>query len=418
MPEIALKYGSSEVTLDVPEHNLCGVLEPSDLPALGNPGLEIERALAHPIGSPPLRELAAGKGRVVILVSDITRPSPSRLMLPPILQELQRAGLKYSQIRVVFALGYPRCHNEEEKRFLLGEEVFSRVEAIDHDVNRCVYIGTTGQGTPVEVFEPVAQADLVIATGNIELHYKAGYTGGNKALLPGCCSARSIAANHSLMMSCEAGPGIIDGNPMRRDIEEAGRLARVAFIVNVVLNSRKEVVKVVAGDPILAHRAGVSAVDEMYKRKLATPANIVVASCGGMPKDINMYQAQKALENASRAVTHGGTIILVAECREGLGERTFAEWMVSSTSPDEPIERLKLGFRLGAHKAAILCQVLRQTEVYLVSSMPADLVKKIFMKPASTVQEALAQALERHGMKARVLVMPHAESTLPVLSGS
>jgi len=409
--DISLKYGKGAVDVKIDE-NMCTVLYPEDLPGVEDPMAEVSRSLVNPIDKAPLSDLVKGKKDVVILASDITRPSPSHILIPPIIDELNRAGISDDSIKIVFGLGYHRKHTDDEKKTLVGEEVFNRIKCIDHDIDDCVYVGTTKRGTPVEVFREVYNADFIIATGNLELHYKAGYSGGHKALLPGVCSKNTIEKNHVLMFSEGAMPGKIDGNPMREDIEEGGKLARVDFIVNAVLNSHKEIVKVVSGDPIKAHREGAKYIDKMYKRVIPEKADIVVASCGGYPKDINLYQAQKGLDNAQYSVIDGGTIILVAECREGLGEKLFSDWMVNSLSVDEPLKWIKEEFRLGAHKAAVICEVLKRADIYLVSSFDRSFTEKIFFKYAKTVQDALDEAIKKY-RDPEILVLPYANSTLP-----
>ena len=413
MPVVELKYKSSYVDVDIPDKNLYAVLNPEDLPGVEDPFREVRNALDNPIGSIPLKEMAKGKKNVVILASDITRPSLSHILVPPIIEELKEAGVEYDNITVVFGLGYHRKHTEEEKKKLVGEEVYSKVRCIDHDINDCVYLGTTKRGTPVEVFRPVAEADLIIATGNLEFHYKAGYSGGDKALLPGVCSKRTIETNHVMMIKPGTMPGRAEGNPMREDIEEAGRIAGVNFIVNAVLNSHKEIVKVVAGDPVKAHREGAKYIDKMYKRNIEEKVDVVIASCGGFPKDINLYQAQKGLGNAGYAVKDGGSIILLAECREGLGEPTFEDWMLRAKTPHDCVEWIQEEFKLGAHKAAVICMVLERVKVYLISELDENLVRNIFFIPARSAQQALDDALREYGEEAKVLVLPYANSTLP-----
>lgn len=415
MQKVQLKYGETLVTVDIPKSNLYDILYPGEIPGVKDPILAVKQALENPIGSPSLKELINEKKprNVAVLVSDITRPVPSYILLPPIIEKLVESGIAYNNITVVFGLGFHRKMSEEEKRKLVGEYVYSKVKCINHDIGDCVYIGTTKRGTPVEVYRPVAKADFIIATGNLELHWFAGYSGGYKALLPGVCSKRTIETNHSMMVMQGAITGKINGNPVREDIEEAGKLAGVSFIVNAVLNSNKEIVKVVAGDPIKAHREGVKYIDKMYKRKIEKRVDIVIASPGGYPKDINLYQAQKGLDNASYAVRDNGSIILVAECREGLGESTFESWMKKAKSPDEPIKWIREHFMLGGHKAAGICRVLKRVKVYLVSSLDKTTTKSIFLTPAYSVQEALNSALIEHGKNAKVLVIPYAASTLP-----
>lgn len=413
---LKLKYGTDYHAVSVPAKNIMGILEPEDLPGVPEPHEEVKRSLREPIGSPPFSELVQGKSNIVILCSDITRPSPSHLLVPPLLEEITQAGISDNQITVVFGLGYHRPHTAEEMKKLVGENVFKRVRCIDHNRNNCVFLGKSSRGTPIWVFEPVAGADLIIATGNLEFHYMAGYSGGDKGLMPAVCSKDTIQANHAMMFLPGATSGRIDGNPIREDIEEIGRFAGVKFIVNAVLNSGNQVVKVVTGDPIKAHREGCQYIDRMYKRTIPQQADIVVSCAGGHPKDINLYQAQKAFENASYAVRDGGIIILLARCGEMLGEANFQDWMMRAASPDDPVKWIQEEFVLGAHKAAVICKVLQKKKAYLVSEMPAELVKKCFFQPAASVEEALKKALDEIGHAARILVMPFANSTVPYVS--
>lgn len=410
---VRLKYGSSYLTVEVPRARIMDILEPEDLPGVDEPLEEVRRSQLNPIGSKPLSELAKGKENVFIICSDITRPAPSHLLVPPILEELNKAGVRDNQITLVFALGYHRGHSEAEQKKLVSEAVWQRIKCLDHDRNNCINLGQSSRGTPIDVFEPVTKADLIVATGNLELHYFAGYSGGDKALMPGVCSKATVQANHSMLFDPKARSGIIEGNPIREDIEEIGRRAGVAFIVNAVLNSRNEIVVCVAGDPIKAHREGCQYIDRMYKRKIPRQADIVICSAGGHPKDINLYQAQKAFENASYAVKDGGIIILAARCQELLGETTFDQWMRGAESIDDPIRRIQAEFVLGAHKAAVICQVLKDKKAYLISDMPDELTRKCFFTPADSVEEALDMALQEMGEEARVLIMPFANSTVP-----
>lgn len=413
--KVSLKYGEKQLQLEVPDHT--ELLSPkTEFPSVDDPFGEVRRALDNPIASPTLTQVVENMKprKIAILVSDLTRPSPSHIIVPPILEELNRAGVKREQIKIVFGLGFHRKMSEEEMKKAVGEEVFERYECINHDIDNCVYIGETSRGTPVEVFRPVIESDLIIATGNLELHWFVGYSGGYKALLPGVCSKRTIEKNHSLMLSENAIAGNIN-SPVRLDIEEAGAMTNVRFIVNVVLNSKKQIVKAVAGHPIAAHREGVKYIDAMYKVPIAKKYDVVIASCGGFPKDINLYQAQKGLDNASHAVKDDGTIVLVAECREGFGERTFEEWMRKAKSPDEPLQWIRSNFVLGGHKAVGFCRVLKKADIFLCSSMDENVVREIFMTPFIDPQRAIDAALEKHGKSASVLLMPYANSTLAML---
>ncbi|AEH51444.1 nickel-dependent lactate racemase family protein [Pseudothermotoga thermarum] len=414
--EIELKYGEKVIKLQIPQNLKCDVLFPNEESSgVVDPFAEVLESLKNPISSPTLKELLQKHRprKITILVSDITRPSPSHILVPPILEEITKAGFTLDKVKIVFALGFHRKMTTEEMQKAVGKEVYEKVECLNHDISNCVYIGTTKRGTPVEIFKTVFESDFIIATGNLELHWFAGYSGGNKALLPGVCSKRTIEANHSMMLLDGATAGRIEGNPVREDIDEAGKMAGVKFIVNAVLNSKKEIVKVVAGDPVAAHREGTKHIDKMYKVPIKKKYDIVVASCGGYPKDINLYQAQKGLDNAFQAVKPGGIIILVAECREGFGEKTFEEWMRKAKTIDEPLQWIKENFVLGGHKAVGFCRVLKKAEIFLCSKMDPKVVSDIFMQPFDSVDEALKAALKKKGVDADILIMPYANSTLP-----
>ena len=276
--------------------------------------------------------------------------------------------------------------------------------------------GPKWQGRPcydcAQLTRAVAQADRRICIGNIEYHYFAGYSGGAKAIMPGVSTRDAIQSNHSMMVRPEACAGALETNPLRMDIEEAGRICGIDFILNVVLSEHKEIIRAVAGHPVAAHRAGCRFLDRIYLKILPRAADIVLVSQGGAPKDLNLYQTQKALDNARHAVKQGGIIILIGSCREGLGERVFEEWMTRSASPEAMIERIGRDFQLGGHKAAAIAMTLRKAKIYLVSDMEDDFVRSIFLIPQPSVQTALDRAFAELGPQATVLAMPYGGSTL------
>lgn len=396
-----MKLGYGRGFIDLPESGSVEVILPDELPKAGIG--EIENAIDNSYG----RRLEDLSGRSAsILASDITRPSPSHLLLPPLVKKLRRIGV--SDIKVVFGLGTHRRMTMEEESLLLKDCV--HMPHVQHNPMRCLRLGETTRGTPVEIFEDVVSSDLIIATGNIEYHYYAGYSGGAKAILPGVASERSVVKNHELMRDPRSISGRLD-SPVRQDMEEAAKVAGLDFILNVVLNSRKEIVRAVAGDFVQAHRSGAAVVDRMYKKNVA-PAEIVVACAGGRPKDINLFQAHKALDNAKGAAAPGGTIILLAECSEGFGNQVFERWACEAKTAKDCIDRFGREYEFGGHKAALIARESMEHDLILVSAMPPEQVKKCFFKPAKTMDEALAMAKEIHGVYARTLVMPYGNLTL------
>ncbi|MDR3729258.1 MAG: nickel-dependent lactate racemase [Oscillospiraceae bacterium] len=411
--KIELGFGKGVQAVEIPGKNLRGILTPNDVPHGLMGEEEVRRALSAPIGTPPLREIVKPGEKIAIITSDITRPMPTYTVMPPLLDELYAAGVKPEDITLVFALGSHRKHTEEERRHLAGDRAFQEIHCVDGDVSDVVHLGTTSRGTPVDIVRVVAEADRRICLGNIEYHYFAGYSGGAKAIMPGVSTRDAIQSNHKRMVQEEACAGRIAGNPVREDIEEAAALCGVDFILNVVLDEHKKIVKAVAGDVTAAHREGCKFLDSLYRKEIPQREDIVIVSQGGAPKDLNLYQTQKALDNAKHAVKKGGVVILVGSCKEGLGERVFEEWMTTSPSPESMIERIGRDFQLGGHKAAAIAMVLQNADIYLVSDLEPDFVSSIFLKPYASVQEALDAAFQKLGPDAGVLVMPYGGSTLP-----
>jgi len=412
---LEIGFGTTPQTVEIPDENIAGILTPNEVEVpLKGEQLVVE-ALQNPIGTPRLSEIVKPGEKVVIITSDVTRPVPSYKIIPVVLNELESVGVKLEDITVVFALGCHRKQTQEEMKKLVGEEVFNKVRCVDGDPDDCIHLGTSKMGTPVDITRIVAEADRRIAIANIEYHYFAGYSGGAKPIMPGVSSRDAIQNNHSRMVLPEASAGRMDGNPVRQDIEEAIQYCPLDFIVNVVLDEHKEIICAVAGHYIKAHREGCKFLDLLYRTEISERADIVVVSQGGAPKDLNLYQTQKALDNAKHAVKKGGVIVLVGSCKEGLGEHVFEEWILSAESAKSMIDRIKVDFQLGGHKAAAIAMVLEDADIYLVSEMDEDFVRKIFLTPHASVQEALDAAFVKMGKDASVLVMPYGGSTLPVL---
>lgn len=367
---------------------------------------EIDRSIDHSAGI--CLDDFAGCKSASILASDITRPAPSHLILPPLIRRLRDLGI--ADLKIVFALGtHRRMTAAEERRLLQG---CTSLPYIQHDPKNCVSLGETRRGTPVEILQCVASSDLIVATGNIEYHYYAGYSGGAKAVLPGVSSERSVIKNHELMRDPLSITGRLD-SPVRQDMEDAANIAGLDCILNVVLNGKNEIVQSVAGDYISAHRIGAATVDRMYRRAVR-PAEIVVTCAGGRPKDLNLFQAQKALDNAKNAALPGGSIILVAECCEGLGHPVFERWAREATSAEDCWERFGREYEFGGHKAAFLAKESMEHHLILVSSLSREEAEMCFFTPAANLDEAVHLAQARQGKDARMLVMPHGNLTLAV----
>jgi nickel-dependent lactate racemase len=411
---IALKYGRSALDLDLGEAaGWSTVIEPRLLPVPQDELACVRDALANPIDSPKLRERVRPGQRVVVVTSDVTRPCPSARLLPLLLDELNHGGVGDEAITVVFGLGSHRAHTEEERRRLAGETVAGRVHCVDSDPGDVQYLGRTRRGTPVTIFRTVLEADVRVCLGNIEYHYFAGYSGGAKAIVPGASGLDTIQQNHRMMVEPGARTGALAGNPVREDIDEAGRMVGIDFVLNVLLDGSKRIVDAVAGHPEAAHREGCARLDGIGRSMVDRAADLVIASAGGYPKDIDLYQAQKALDNARQIVQPGGIILLVAECGEGMGNPVFEEWMGDPGGPDAVVARLRREFVLGGHKAAAIALAMQQADVYLVSEFALNVARSMGFHPFNCLDCALHTALKQLGTCPTIVVMPEGASTLP-----
>lgn len=419
--KIEVGFGTGTQSVQVPDENIIQILHANETGAEATSEATLDadalvrKALEEPIGSPKLREIVQPGEKVVIVTSDISRPMPTWDVMPAMLDELYAAGVRQEDITLIFARGSHRAQTEEERKHLAGQRAYEEIRCIDSDPEDCVNLGTTSRGTPIDIMREVAEADRRICIGNIEFHYFAGYSGGAKAIFPGTSTPRVIQANHSMMVDERAHAGNLKDNPIRSDIEEAAAVCSADFILNVVLDEHKNIVHAVCGDVTEAHRAGCRYLDSLYRVEIREKADIVIVSQGGAPKDANLYQTQKALDNSKHAIKDGGTIILVGSCHEGMGSAVFEEWMTKAGKPEDLIERIGQNFQLGGHKAAAIAQILKKADISLVSEMEPDFVRSIFMEPYGELGPAFADAMAKHGTDAKVIVMPFGGATLPIL---
>jgi lactate racemase len=416
MVDIWLPYGKSDVCVRVPARNLLGSIEPKQVSAAEDAETEIERALSEPIGSKRLSEMAQPESKFAIVVDDFTRSTPSRIMLPPVLAELNAAGVKDENVTIIFGCGTHRAVKPEEAKKILGEEILNRVKTVSHNCNAedLVPVGKTKHGTDVRVNRVFAEADVKVLVGDVNLHYYAGYGGGRKSVMPAISCRETISHNHAMLLDANAHTGILEGNPVHEDMTEAARLAKVDFILNVVTNSKGEIVKAFAGDLEQAFLEATKLVDDVYRVTVDRRADIVVVSPGGYPADIDLYQAYKALDNALEVVKRGGTIILVAECIEGHGNQVFYDWMARRGDLKKVEREVRRHFELGGHKAYYLLKALKNHKIVLVSLLPDYYANGVFkLKTARAVNDALRETLKGAGSAAKVWAMPQGNFTLP-----
>ncbi len=413
------KYGKTEIPFEINADFVLGELKIKEHPPLSDPEKAIKEALRHPIQSPPLREIVRPGQKVAFLVNDSTRVANSHVFMPILLDELNAAGIPDEDMFIIFAVGAHRLVPKEEMIQLVGEKVAKRIKMYNndaHDSSQFNYLGITSRGTPIYFHKKVVEADHIILTGSIVYHFFAGFGGGRKALLPGAASFETICRNHALMLEPGAGLGKLKGNPVYEDQVEGTEMRRPSFLLNVVLNEKKEFLKVFAGDYIQAHLQGCAFVEQIYGVEISEPADLVIASCGGYPKDINVYQLQKTMDNAWLAVREGGVVIILGECIEGVGSDDYLRWMREYKTPEKIEEQVRKNFIVGGHKAYAVTRLMKKAQFILVSSLDPELVRTLLFIPAKDMEEALRLAYARIGSHPRIILMPQGSLTVPILN--
>lgn len=408
---LSILYGKQVIDIALPEENAVDTVSYRNEP-VPDPDLCIREALARPIGTLRLSEIAKGKRDAVILISDSTRLCPSDAFLGALVAELNAGGIADERISIVVALGMHRKQTETELIGLAGRDIYRRVRVINHSAlpEDCVRVGTTMQGTPVEINRTVVRADLRIATGNIEPHRLAGISGGVKALVPGVASQACIEHNHALSQRFPTEAGDPD-NAVHRDMEEALRFVPIDFLFNVIVNHRRELIAAVSGHVTMAHRAGVEIARRLFVVPTHKAYDVVLASPGGYPKDTQLYQAVKSMLNAAELTKPGGTILLAARCEELYGNGVMQHWVETIQDRARIVSMLKQKFVLGAHKIAHVDRVLQQHTVYLYSDVPPAIAELLGFIPVDDLQQK-AEELFADRTKAMAF-MPHAAITFP-----
>ena len=412
--DYAIKYGAGSLSFDLPDAADTTLIEPRAVPGVSDPAAAIEQALDEALA----QGLVGKLGTTAVTISDATRPVPNHLILPPLLARLHAKGAKEEDICIIVGTGNHRAAAADEFPQLVGADIAHRYRVFSHvydDPSQLVRLGKTSRGTPVVINRTFAEADTRIVIGMIDPHQFVGYTGGCKGAFIGLAGNETITANHSMLSDPAARLGVCDGNPVREDIDELTDFLSIDLVGNVVLNAANDVVRVFSGVPHDVLAAAVPLVQDVCETAVPYPMDVVVASPGGYPKDINLYQAQKALAHACELVRPGGSVILAAECREGAGDDLYEAWMAAAESPQDVVTRFEQeGFRMGAHKAFLFARSMLKAQTYLVSSgVPPEQARKLHLMPAVTVEDALALALQDAGDPPRVGIMPRASSTIP-----
>jgi nickel-dependent lactate racemase len=421
LPELKVKYGNKELFCSVPNATALTATPAGQLP---DPHVAVRTALAAPLGTLPLAGIVVPGERVVIVTSDITRYTGSELYLPLLVDELNRCGIGDAEIEILVGLGIHRRQTVAEHRQILGS-LHGRIAVFDHDcddASQLVNLGQTASGLPVEINRRVVEADRVIVTGTVSLHYFAGFGGGRKGLVPGVASRKTCMATHFAIFNPPeiggrqpaARPAILDGNPVHEAILAAARMVSPDFLLNTVLTTDKQIAAVFCGDLEQAHLAGCELARELYTVPLAQPADLAIVACGGPPKDINFVQAHKALDYGVQAVRPGGAVILLAECSEGFGNPTFFDWF-RYQDLDEFEAALRTRYEINGQTAYATLLKARTWRVILISSFSREQTERMGMEKADNLDRALRMAYERLPADAEVVMIPDGGTVLPVV---
>jgi len=410
---VKLAFGRSGLEIELPSGFRYHVLEARSATPLSDAPAAIERALDEPIASPPLVELARGKRRAAISVCDITRPAPNRVILPPLLERLHRAGISRSGITILIATGLHRPATDEEIRQIVGEPVAAAYEVANHDARDLAmhrYLGRTASGTPVWIDERFLAADLHLTLGFIEPHLMLGFSGGRKLIAPGLAARPTIEALHSprFMRDPRAIEGSLDDNPLHHELLEIARLARHDFIVDVALARDRSIAGVFAGHPVEAHRRGVEFVSRVMLEKLEEPVDAAITTGAGYPLDLTFYQAIKGITAAAHIVRPGGKILLAAACEEGAGGEEFRQMLKQSPEWRQFLDRIReapvIVDQWQLEKLALVRQ--RADLLFYVPGLPAEYHSSLWGRSFASMGSALETLRGELEPGARVAVIP------------
>jgi nickel-dependent lactate racemase len=417
---IDLKYGNSKKELNLPDKNLLKVLELAKVPGVLDATKATVQALNNPLGTEKLSEIARGKKSAVIIVSDFTRGVPYKRgnysLLLPIIDELHKGGIKDENIRFLVGTGAHRPHTDKENRDNFGDEIVDSYEVISHECDKnCVSLGKLSTGNELLLNKLVVDSDVVVLTGMVTTHYFGGYSGGRKGILPGVVGRETIRKNHAMVKRDGVGIARLKGSPISEEMDESAKKAGVDFLLNVVINDKKEIVDILTGDLEMAFLKAVDSCNQLYKVIVDKLADCAFACAGGYPKDVNLYQTMKALNNAKEVVKPGGTVVLITEAKEGLGSDTFDRWLYNASSLDELLNTDEKDITVGGHTAVINAKILKNYNVLVVSQMDKDTLEQRFFGYAESLDDAIQKIKSKHGENFLSYVLPQAGLIYPCL---
>jgi len=411
---VRLEYGRTGLDVDLPDDRPVRKLAYKDATPLPDPTAAFRQVLAQPVGTPSLAELARGRRDACIVICDITRPVPNELMLQPMLETLEHAGIPRDRILILIATGLHRPNEGDELIEMVGRHIFENYRIENHhgqQLEEHTYLGESPRGVPIWIDSRYVNADLKITTGLIEPHLMAGFSGGRKLICPGIAALKTVKVWHGpdFLEHPLADCGQLEGNPVHEENTWIGRRTGCDFIANVVIDAERRPLKFVAGDMEAAFLEGVAFVKGVVRDTVPEPVDVVVTCSAGYPLDTTFYQAVKGLTGALPIVKHGGTIIMAASLCEGIGSPQFAQLFDENPSLEVFVERIlgKGYFVMDQWQLEELAKVCRKAKVKIVSDgLPAETINRLFVEAATSVEEAVAQSLAEYGPDATLAVIP------------
>jgi len=415
MTHYSIRYGKQTANFSLPSGVEADIIIPSQAAPAVDQLVEVERATHSPLNFN--WGTLAGVKTVGIAINDKTRPVPHKYLLPPLLKMLEQAGIPDENICFFIATGTHLPMTPDEFSEVLPADILARYPVVSHDCDNAAeleFIGETPIGTPVWINQKYFRSDFKVVIGNIEPHHFMGFSGGNKSAAIGLTARKTINRNHSLLLDDRSRLGAYADNPMRQDVEEIGKLIGVHLAINAILNDHKEIVQAIAGAPLDVMAAGYPLAATFCQIPVTGLYDLVIASAGGYPKDINLYQAQKALTNAALITRTGGTVLLVTECIEGVGSQGYVDFMNGISTFDEALEKFKrIEFKVGPHKAYQFAKIGSRIRIVLKSAIPSDQVENLLLAPCDDLQTGIGEEINRLGGHPRIAVLPLASITLP-----
>lgn len=412
-------YGTKTLPFDLPDGIDAITLMPKEVPGVKDPIKTVADILEKPVGTPSLAKLLTTRHpeKITVVVNDETRPTPYEILFPPLLEVFTKTGIRNSQVTFVIATGIHAPQSPELNSKIYGEEMTRRFRFINHvatDDFSLADLGETSSGYDCKINKLAVDCDFLITLGVVMPHYFAGFSGGRKSILPGMAGFETVQHNHARMVELLDALPPIRKNPVSLEMIEIARKVGVDFIINTVTNEKKELVYVAAGDLVEAWYKAVDVSANMYEIPFEKQVDICIAAASGYPRDVNVYQAQKALDHAEKITRPGGTIIWIGECAEGYGEPVFEKWLNKRLPKKDLMETFKKNFELGGHKAYAIARTASTHNVCLISTLSRPMTELMYVKKADDVQTAFADALKVYGPDASVAILPQASLTLPV----